>query len=182
LAVTASSRPNRNAPFGCRYVNNLTGGGEYIRTMIHASGDGTAIGYGDPVTITGAADTVEQYDVNDPIHGIALNYVALSTLGNVGVVFINHTSVFEVQEDSDAGDIAAASEGLNVNFATAPAANTTTGLSQFVLDSSTVATTASLNLKILAPSPRANNNAVQNYCVWLCSPNELHIADMKAGI
>ena len=94
---------------------------------------------------------------------------------------VNHTTVMEAQEDSDAGDIAAASEGLNAEVIVA-AANTTTGLSQMVIDSSTVQTTTSFAVRLLEPSPRVGNRVAQNYCVWLVSPLELHIAEAKVGI
>ena len=160
---------------------NLTGGGEYIRTHIHAAADGAAIGLWDLVTPTGAVNTVEQYDQSNAVMGVALNYVAASTLGNVSVIYVNHTTLLEAQEDSDSNDIVAVSEGLNCDVIVA-AANTTTGLSQLMLNSNTAATTATLDMRIHEPSPRAGNRVAQNYCKWICSPLILHIAEGKAGI
>lgn len=162
-------------------VANLTGGGEYIRTHIHAAGDNVAVGKYDLVTPTGAADTVEQYDDNDPVMGVALNYVALSTLGDVSVFHVNHTTLLEGQEDSVGGAIAVVSEGLNCNVIVA-AASTTTGLSQMMIDSSGAATTATLALRLQRPVPRPGNVVTDNYCRWFVTLNELHIAEGKAGI
>lgn len=171
---------NADRPDGFKYVANLTGGGEYIEKMIHAAADGVAIGRGDLVTPTGAARTVEQYDNNDPVWGLSLSYVALSTLGNPDVIHLNHTSVLEVQEDSDGGAIAAASEGLNAPVIVG-AANTTTGLSIMEIDSSGAATTATLGLRLLRPIPRPGNTVASANCRWFVTPLELDIAEGKAG-
>jgi hypothetical protein len=172
---------NSDTPMGFRPVANLTGGGEYVRQHIHAAADNVAIGRFDLVTPTGTADTVEQYDNADPVLGVALNYVALSTLGNVDVMYLNHTSVLEAQEDSVGGAIAAASEGLNCDVIVA-AASTTTGLSQMELDSNTAATTSTLAMRLLQPVPRPENTVAVANCKWFVSPLELHIAEAKAGI
>ena len=172
---------NRNAARGFRPVANLTGGGEYIRTHSHPAADSVAVGKWDLVTHTGAADTVEQFDANDPIYGVALNYVALSTLGAVSVLHVNHTSLLEAQEDSDGGDIAAASEGLNAAVIVA-AANTTTGLSQMMIDSSSAATTSSLDVRLYSPSPRAGNTVAQDFALWLCTPLDLQVGQATVGI
>ena len=172
---------NRDNPHGFLPVANLTGGGEYIRAMIHAAADGAAVGKWDFVTVTGAADTVEQYDNNDPVRGVSLSYVAASTLGQVDVYHINHTTVLEGQEDSDGGAIAAASEALNAPVIVA-AANTTTGISAMEIDSSGAATTATLGLRLLQPSPRVGNTVASAYCEWYVSALELDIAEGKAGV
>lgn len=64
--------------------------------------------------------------------------------------------VFAVQEDADTTPVAAASIGLNAAF-TLTAGNATTGVSAFALDSSTVATTATLPLRILGLTKRVGN-------------------------
>lgn len=175
---------NLDAPSGFKPVANLTGGGEYIEKMTHASGDSVAVGRFDLVTPTGAARTVEQYDNADPIWGISLNYVALSVLGYPDVIHVNHTSVLEAQEDSAGGatdTIALAEEGLNVDIIVA-VANTTTGLSQMELDSNTTATTASLAMRLLRPVPRPGNTGASANARWFVTPLELDIAEAKAGV
>jgi len=175
---------NLDAPSGFKPVANLMGGGEYIEKMTHASGDNVAVGRFDLVTPTGAARTIEQYDNNDPVWGIALNYVALSTLGYPDVIHLNHTSILEAQEDSGGGAsdfIAAASEGLNAQIVVA-AANTTTGLSQMEIDSNTAATTNTLALRLLRPIPRPGNTVAAVNCRWFVTPLELDIAEAKAGV
>ena len=152
-----------------------------LRTYIHAAGDNVAIGRFDLVTPTGAADTVEQYDQGDRVHGVALNYVAASVLGDVSVQYVNHTTVLEAQEDAAGNSIAAASEGLNCDVIVA-AANTTTGISKMMLNSDTAATTATLDMRLLRPVPRPGNTVAVDYCNWFCSPLILDIAEGKAGI
>ncbi len=171
---------NTDTPRGFTYVANLTGGGEYIRSMTHAAGDNVAIGRGDLVTPTGAADTVEQYDNNDPVWGLSLSYVALSVLGYPDVIHLNHTSLLEVQEDSDGGSIAAASEGLNAEVIVG-AANTTTGRSIMEIDSSSAATTSTLALRLYRPNPRVGNTVASANASWFVTPLELSIAEAKAG-
>lgn len=168
-------------PSGFTPVANLTGGGEYIRTSIHAAGDNVAVGRFDFVTPTGAVNTVEQYDHADAVLGVALNYVPLSVLGNVSVYHINHTTIFEAEEDSVGGNIAAASEGLNCDVIVA-AANTTTGLSQMMIDSSQVATSNTLDLRLHMPVRRPGNTIPTASGRWFCSALILHIAEAKAGI
>ena len=171
---------NTDTPMGFRPIANLTGGDGSLRAMSHPAADGTAIGKWDFVNITGAADVVEQYDNNDPVRGVSLSYVAASTLGQVDVHHINHTTVMECQEDSVGGAIAAASEGLNCQVIVA-AANTTTGISAMEADSSTVATTTTLALRLLQPSPRIGNTVASAYCKWYVTALELDIAEAKAG-
>lgn len=63
--------------------------------------------------------------------------------------------VYRAQEDSDGGNIAIASVGLNTNLIFTHAGNTTTGISGAEIDSSEVATTATLAVKILRADPVA---------------------------
>lgn len=166
---------------GFTYIFNLTGGGEYVKKMTHPATDNVAIGAGDLVTRTGAANVVEQYDNADPVWGLATSYVPLSTVGYPSVVFLNHTSVLEVEEDSDGGSIAAASEGLNAEVVVA-AANTITGFSQMTLDSSTVNTTNSFAMRLFEPSRKIGNTVALANSRWYVTPLELDIAEAKAGV
>jgi hypothetical protein len=64
--------------------------------------------------------------------------------------------LFEAQEDSVSGNIALASVGLNAGFIAA-LPNTTSGASNFEIDSSSVATTNSLPLQIMEVVNRPDN-------------------------
>jgi hypothetical protein len=72
--------------------------------------------------------------------------------------------VYEVQEDGVGGTIALASVGLNAGFVAA-VPNTTTGASQFTLDSSSVAVTATLPLQVVGLVNRPNNE-IGSFARW----------------
>jgi hypothetical protein len=83
---------------------------------------------------------------------------------------------FEVQEDSVGGSIAAASQGLNCNLI----AGTNNGFrSGWELDSSSVAGTATLQVKLLRPVQAVDNAFVSANCRWLVSINN---HPYKAGV
>jgi hypothetical protein len=64
--------------------------------------------------------------------------------------------VYEIQEDAAGTPIASTSVFLNCSLITT-AGSTTTGLSGMMLDSSAVATTATLPVKVLGLSKRVDN-------------------------
>jgi hypothetical protein len=90
----------------------------------------------------------------DPTN-LSLKYRAAST-NRIALVCTDPTVIYELQEDADTTPVAAASVGLNAAFSTT-AGSTTTGLSGIELDSSTVATTATLPLKVLGLVKRVDN-------------------------
>ena len=74
----------------------------------------------------------------------------------------NPGAMFEIQEDSNGGMLAAASVGLNAALTTdTPSA--TTGLSNQELDTSTVGTSGSLPVKIVAFARRVDNEVSSSY-------------------
>ncbi len=86
--------------------------------------------------------------------------------------------IFEAQEDSDGGAIAVASVGLNINLI----AGTNNGyISQWELDSSSVATGATLQCKLLRAAFRSDN-AVGTNCKWWVTINNHVFAAGVAGI
>lgn len=152
-----------------------------MRQYIHAAADAAAIGKGDLVDITGAADTVARGAAGGPFAGLSVSFVAASTLGNVDVIGLDQRTVLYAQEDGVGGAIAAASEGLNADVVVA-APSATTQLSQMMIDSSTAATTATLDLRLLGPLPRADNTIPDTSGVWLILVNDLRFGDLKAGV
>jgi len=77
--------------------------------------------------------------------------------------------VMEVEEDSVGGSIALASIGLNAGF-DASVASTTTGASGMMLDSSSVAATATLPLRLVGFVKKPNNEVGSN-ARWLVGWN-----------
>lgn len=82
--------------------------------------------------------------------------------------------IFEAQEDGVGGTIAAASSSKNVNIVYAAPA-TGVRVSGTMIDSSTVATTSTLNLKLLGLVRRYEGNGSLNtygsFAKWLCMIN-----------
>jgi hypothetical protein len=173
---------NANAPFGFIPIRNASSGPYNDGTQVYAAAaaDSTVIRNGDPVTITGAAtaDGIPYVarstaGSGNAITGIAvgfrpygatawLNYRPASTLYEV-LVEVNPFGEYLIQEDSDGGAIAVADIGFNaaIVYGT-PGVD---GRSAAMIDSSTVANTAALQVRILGISTRVNN-AVGNYAVW----------------
>lgn len=173
---------NANAPFGFKSARAGSSGSYNGGLTVYAAaaGDSTVIRAGDPVTVTGAATadgipvvTRSTAGSTNAITGVAegfrpigatewLNYRPASTLYEV-LVNDDPLCEFFIQEDSDSSTLAAADVGLNaaVVFGT-PGVD---GRSAAMLDSSTKATTAGLQVRILGLA-QIVNNAIGDYAVW----------------
>lgn len=172
---------NVNAPFGLKPIRGAGSQPHNDGTQVYAAaaGDSHAIYYGDPVTVTGeaTADGVpivarSTAGTANAITGVAvgfrpygntewLGYRPASTAYEV-LVESNPFLEFEIQEDSDGGAVAVASVGLNANIVFGTAVG---NQSAAMLDSSSAATTAAHQLRILGLK-QAPNNAQGNYAVW----------------
>ena len=86
------------------------------------------------------------------------------TISTARLVYVcdDPNAMFEIQEDANGGQLAAASVGLNAAL-TADTPSTSTGFSNQELDTSTAATTASLPIKILAFARRIDNEVSSSY-------------------
>lgn len=177
---------NANTPFGLRPVRHRNGApynGAATRYFVPAS-DSTALFLGDPVILAGSADadgvaTVARATAAggayvlgvvvgvDPVDGAgaggrdSTTYRAASTARYVYVAD-DPDLLFEIQEDAVGGALAAADVGLNADLV-AGTGSTITGLSAFQLDTSTKATTNTLQLRIhgfkVAPDNEIGANA-----------------------
>lgn len=177
---------NKDAPKGFLPVRHLNGSAwnGLTQQFLVDSGDATAIYIGDPVKFAGSSGAAGQIVNGVNCEGMAT--VARDTSGTTGQAFagvvigflpdplalqksyrVASTSrialvvtdlsvVYEVQEDADTTPIAAASVGLACAITTT-AGSTVTGVSAMVLDSSTVATTSTLPVKIIGLVPRPDN-------------------------
>lgn len=182
---------NNDTPFGLRPIGHPSGLSKASIRAYHVASDyGTALFPGDPVIKTGTANTAE---VSAPGLGTvqigALSQVAKATAGDDnaitgvivgvaadpnnlgrryipastgGVVFVNDDpqTEYEIQADED---IVAADVGANAALVYTNAGSTATGQSGAELDSSTVANTATLQLRILGVIPRTDNEAGSNF-------------------
>lgn len=144
----------------------------------------TALFLGDPVKLAGSADasgryaSVTQAAAGDPILGVVVGiadplvdspiYRAASVEAYV-LVADDPDLVFSIQEDGDGGTLNADSVGFNANVVIA-AGSTFTGRSGTMLDSSSAATTATLDFQIIGLTPM-ENNVLGAYAKWLVKPN-----------
>lgn len=196
---------NVDTPFGLRPVRYMSGApyNGAVNAYSTAAGDATAIYVGDPVIISGTAQTINgviYQDVDqaatgdkivgvvvavDPVLGSGANgrdstvYRAASTQ-RIVYVADDPGLLFEIQEVSGGTALTANDIGLNANFVVA-AGSTVTGLSGVELDNSTEATTNTLDLQIVGFQNRTGNEIGEN-AKWLVRINRHQRANQVAGI
>jgi hypothetical protein len=188
---------NANTPFGFRPVRNagnapFSGG---LEVFYVPATDGTALYVGDPVIKAGSADaggiaTVTRATAGAAITGVVVGFLPDGTTNQTGyraastAAYVICTTdphiLYEIQEDSVGGALAAADVGLNCDFIVA-AGNSYSKQSGVMLDTSTKATTATLPLKIMGLAQRPNN-AIGNYAKVLVKINVTTEASASAGV
>jgi hypothetical protein len=180
--------PNSNAPTGLS-PKRLRNGAPWVgplRRYFHPATDATALYIGDPVIIAGSADadgtptcTRATAASAGRITGVVVGFEPNATLNASGfgaastafypLVCDDPNVLYEIQEDSVGGALAATSVGLNADLIAA-AGNNATKQSGFMLDSSTAAVTATLQLRVVALEQRADNEIGTN-AKWLVAIN-----------
>ena len=191
---------NVNSPHGLNPVRYLSGapyaGAANVYTT--TTGDGTAIGVGDPVldlgTTTQNADGTYTKDVKiaattDVITGVvvavlpatrdSLIYRAASTVRRL-LVADDPNLIFEAQESTGGTALTANDLGLNVSLSIG-SPSTTTGRSGATIDNSTEATTNTLALKLVGVWSSPDND-IGDSCRWLVRINRHRYADQLAGV
>jgi hypothetical protein len=165
---------------GLRPVRTLSGMPFRIEECCLLAADGTATFVGDAVKLTGTGHTdgtpaVAQVAAGEAIYGVVvgfaadptnlnLNYRVASTLRKCSVV-VGTDVVYEIQEDSDGGDMAVTDIGKCGDVVVA-AGSTTSGSSGMELDSSNVqAADAGGQLRVLRLVPR-EDNAIGTNAKW----------------
>ena len=169
---------NTDGKFGFRPINR--DGSPYNGATLRcsfAAADTTAAFIGDAVTLdgssTGGYPGVTQSVAGGDVFGVVTAFEAnpdalsdqyrkASTL-RYAQVTPAIGSYFEVQDD---GTITAASSGLNANFIVA-AGDTAYGISGMEIDSTTEATTNTLDLQLVMPVDRADNDASVANSNWI---------------
>lgn len=144
-----------------------------IATVQRATAAGGAYTIGPIVGMASGGDppTVHTQDKN--------TYRPASTLGYV-LVADDPDLLFEMQEDSVGGVMTVGAAGRNADFI-AGTGSTTSGYSGFMIDSSTLATTNTLQLRIVEAVKRADNDPTLDYAKWLVSIN-LHSMRNATGV
>lgn len=165
---------NGNAPRGLVPVRSFARSGfaNALRRYVAPASYATALFPGDPVIKVAAgadagtgANTINLAAAGGAITGVVvgfedvgsmqLGYGAASTLRYV-LVDDDPESLFEIQEDAVGGTLALASVGLNADLVAA-AGSTYLRASQWQLDTSTAAVTATLQVKIVGFQQREDN-------------------------
>lgn len=180
---------NSNAAFGLiprRYRNGSPWMGS-LRTYYVPATDATAIFIGDPVIIGGDGDAAGfptatlATAATGRITGICVGlrpggnstlipprYRAASVAEYI-LVADDPDLLFEIQEDGVGGSLAATNIGQNCSLVSG-AGSTTTGVSGWMLDSSTAATTNTLQMRIIELQHRADN-VIGTTAKWLVAIN-----------
>lgn len=187
---------NSDAATGLRPVQTLSGvpyNGQCERFYVPSS-DSTAIYIGDLVKLAGSGDangvpSVTLASSTNVVLGVvvgveaatneSLIYRAASTERYL-LVATDPQLLFEIQEDSTGGALAATHIGLNANFS-GSGGSTVTGKSAIELDSSSAATTATLDFSIVRLAPRPDNEIGTN-AKWLVRLNNHQRVDGVTGI
>jgi len=187
---------NINAAFGFRAVKHLNGSpyNGQVREYFIPSTDSTAVYIGDVVKIAGSADAngtatvaVVSATTDIPVGVVVgfrpdptnlMNKYRVASTDRYVLVADSPDLIFEVQANGASG-IAAADVGLNASWVAA-SGSTTTGVSGYMLDSSTVATTNTLALKVMGVIHRPDN-AIGQYDKVLVMFNRHQYANQVAG-
>lgn len=168
---------NANIAFGLKPVK-MADGSPYngATTLAYApSSYATALYIGDPVKLAGSADaagvpSVSLSAAGEVISGVVVGFqdAASMTLGygaastaRYPLIARGQDILFEVQEDSVGGALAAADIGLNADLIAA-AGSSYTKDSGYMLDTSTKATTATLQVRIEGLCQRPDNEVGTN--------------------
>jgi hypothetical protein len=200
---------NSNNPKGLIPIKN--NGGELDVNFYYVNSSyATALFIGDPVVKNGTsnianvvagqrqfnAGTLPEVEkatagAGNPITGVIVgflpnfdntsrNYNPAST-ETIAVVADNLNQHFEIQEETAGTPLAATSVGLNANVVFAESGSTVTGISGVELDTTTPASGATLQLKILRLVDRVDN-AIGQHAKWEVKINNHTDANAVAGI
>ena len=197
---------NKNTPFGLMPIKKDCGKNYYYIPAAY----GTALFIGDPVIITGTSNTANVVagqrefaagslpeinkatagDGNKVVGSIvgfltnfddtSKNYNPASTEA-IAIVADNEDQIFLIQEETAGTALAATSVGLNANLVYAESGSTSTGFSGAELDTSTPATDATFQLKILRLHEAADN-AIGQHATWEVKINNHNNANIVVGI
>ena len=198
---------NVNAPFGLRPVKKLNSGvnNAGVNAYYIPSSYGTALFIGDVVVKTGTANTAAFLGMDagtlpeinkitagtgNACTGVIVGFSVLQTdqskaynpasTERIAYVLDDIGTEFEVQDDGS-GALAAVDVGTNFNLIITTAGSTVTGLSGTMLNATSTATTATLQLTILRLAPIPGNALCVN-AIWRVRLNNHTESVNTAGI
>jgi hypothetical protein len=190
---------NTHSPAGFRPVMHRNGApyaGQFRQYSV-AAGYGTQLMIGDAVILAGTSQTINGRVLSDvercatggvpcgvvigvqPDTQDSLRYRAASTL-RVLYVADDPDLVFEIQEGNSGTALTANDAGLNADFVVA-SGSTVTGLSGTMINNATEQTTNTLDLHLMAPVSRQDNE-IGYSCKWLVTFNRHQYRNQVAGI
>lgn len=193
---------NANTAFGARPVRYASGApyNGACKTYYAPTGEANAMYIGDPVIIAGSGDTdgvptiaLATAGTTNRITGFIVGFRPSSTIVANGhrlastaeyvMVADDPDLLFEIQEDAVGGALAAVDISLNADLIAA-AGSTATNLSGWMLDTSTKATTAGLQVRIIGFVQRPDNviGANAKVLVRINEPTEIGAAAGTAGV
>lgn len=186
---------NSNAPFGLRPIqDNGTPWNGQGRLIYFPTSQAGNIFLGDPIVPLGGSDAngVPAFGIASAAGGnvVAGGFNGISngpagsgftvtrdlpvyrqaSIANYGFVCDDPNQLYVIQEDSVGGALAAASAAMENADLVAGVGSTVTGFSGWMLDSSTAATTNTLQLRILGLL-RGPDNVIGNYAKWVVRLN-----------
>lgn len=184
---------NTDAPMGFRPINRDGSpyNGATVR-CVFAAGDSTATFIGDAVKLAGTAignaPTIAQAAAGDDVFGVVTAFEAnpdglgdqyrkASSQRYCQVATADGT-YFEVQDD---GTIGITSTGLNADFIVG-SGDTAYGISAMEIDSTTEATTNTLDLQLVSPVSREDNDATAANANWIVKFNVSQSRPGRTGV
>lgn len=189
---------NVDSPFGLRPVKTVSGQPYSGAANVYstATGDGTAIFVGDPVTLSGTSQTingrvyvdVDQAATGNIVLGVVVGVLPATRDSTIYreastqrllLVADDPGLLYEIQEVSGGTAFTANDAGLNANFVVG-SGSTTTGMSGVELNNSGEATTNTLDLQIVGLVNR-EDNAIGEHAKWLVRINRNRYANQVAG-
>lgn len=188
---------NADAPTGLKPVRYLSGApyNGAANTYFVPASDSTAIYLGGLVKIAGSADADGVMTVTgnvasgDAVLGVVVGVVPVtcdSTIYRVAstaryvLVADDPNLVFEVQEDSVGGALAATATGGTAELTGFTSGSTVTGMSAIEIDSSDIGTDAADDVLIVGLSRRVENE-IGTHARWLVRLNNHQFVDGSAG-
>jgi len=177
--------PNGNGPFGFKPVRSASSQpyNDGANTYHVPASDASVIRLGDPVVVTGTGSAAGTSDVTlatagsgNAITGIAVGFRPAGATEWLGyrpasteyfvMVEDNPEAEFYIQEDGDGAAAGAPLAAVDIGLNAAIVYGTATGnRSAAMLDSSTKATTAALQVRIVGLAQTVGNE-IGNYAVW----------------
>lgn len=177
-----------------RYKNGSPWNGAFTEYVVPAA-DATAMFVGDMVKLGNNADDAENYravvqgTAGAAVIGVVIGFrpdyanlnaapYRLASTRRIAMVVDDPNVLFEAQEDGDTDALELQDLGANVDFIVG-SGSTSTGQSAMQIDSSTHGTTATLNLKLVEASRRADNEVVadgQANTRWVVQINNHQLA------